>query len=272
MKRKDYFLHFVNEKAPIPRVSERSKDIPTQGKPTKQSCLFSNDRLNISLMPISPVLTRSNGQKTKARLLRTTEKLFASKGVAGVTMRGISQQAKTNLASVNYHFGSKEAMVLEMIKSKIEPINAKRRKSLAEAKLKHPGRPLSTNEIFRALIRPVGEQVEKELKNQTGILEIISRSFTEPASFLEKIHKRFFGELSQVFMNELKIAHPYAKEEDLYWNYHFAVSSMLGALAQHRRIRDFSLGRCNGNAIQEMIERLIIFVSQGFEAGIKKNK
>jgi AcrR family transcriptional regulator len=223
-------------------------------------------------MSISSVLKRANGQKTKARLLRTTEKLFASKGVAGVTMRGITQQAKTNLASVNYHFGTKEAMVLEMIKSKIEPINAKRRKRLAEAKLKNPGTPLSTDVIFTALIRPVGEQVEKELKNQTGILEIISRSFTEPASFLEKVHKRFFGELSQVFMNELKIAHPYAKEEDLYWNYHFAVSSMLGALAQHNRIRDFSSGRCNGNAIQEMIERLIIFVSQGFEAGIKKTK
>ena len=78
-------------------------------------------------MPISSVPKRANGQKTKARLLRTTEKLFASKGVAGVTMRGITQQAKTNLASVYYHFGTKEAMVLALIKSEILPINAKRR-------------------------------------------------------------------------------------------------------------------------------------------------
>jgi|TARA_B110000879_G_scaffold164617_1_gene212597 AcrR family transcriptional regulator len=216
--------------------------------------------------------TRANGQKTKARLLRTTEELFASKGVAGVTMRGIAQQAKTNLASAHYHFGSKEAMVLEMIKSKIEPINTKRRKKLADAKLKSPNRPLPTIEIFRALIQPVGEEVEKQISNKSGIIEIISRSFTEPANFLEKIHKRFFGELSQIFMNELKNSHPTAKEEDLYWNYHFAVSSMLGTLAQHRRINDFSFGRCNENAIQDMIERLIIFVSNGFDAGIQNKK
>ena len=221
-------------------------------------------------MPTTSSQTRANGQKTKARLLRSTEKLFASKGVAGVTMRDIAHQTKTNLASAHYHFGSKEGMVLEMIKSKIEPINAKRRKRLHDAKFNSPNHRLPTIEIFRALILPVGEEVEKQIGNKSGIIEIIARSFTEPATFLEKVHKRFFGELSQVFMNELKISHPKASEVDLYWNYHFAVSSMLGALAQHRRIHDFSSGKCNANAVHDMIERLIVFVSNGFDAGIKK--
>jgi hypothetical protein len=71
-------------------------------------------------------------------------------------------------------------------------------------------------------------------------------------------------------MNELTNTHPDAKKEDLYWNFHFAVSSMLGAFAQHRRIKDFSCGRCNENAIEEMIDRLILFISEGFEAGLNK--
>jgi AcrR family transcriptional regulator len=219
---------------------------------------------------VSPsITTRANGQETKARLLRTTETLFASKGVAGVTMRGVAEKAQTNLASVHYHFGSKEAMVLEMIQSKIEPINSKRRKSLDEAKVKFADKPLPNIEIFRALIHPVGEEVEKQITNQNGIIEIISRSFTEPAEFLDKIQKRFFGELSQVFMTELKKSNPNANEEDLYWNYHLAVSSMLGTLAQHRRMIDFSVGKYNQNAVSAMIDRLIIFVSNGFEAGIQ---
>ena len=219
---------------------------------------------------VSPsITTRANGQETKARLLRTTETLFASKGVAGVTMRGVAEKAQTNLASVHYHFGSKEAMVLEMIQSKIEPINSKRRKKLVEAKLKFADKPLPNIEIFRALIHPVGEEVEKQITDQNGIIEIISRSFTEPAEFLDKIQKRFFGELSQVFMTELKKSNPNANEEDLYWNYHLAVSSMLGTLAQHRRMIDFSVGKYNQDAVSAMIDRLIIFVSNGFEAGIQ---
>ena len=146
---------------------------------------------------VSPsITTRANGQETKARLLRTTETLFASKGVAGVTMRGVAEKAQTNLASVHYHFGSKEAMVLEMIQSKIEPINSKRRKRLDEAKVKFADKPLPNIEIFRALIHPVGEEVEKQITNQNGIIEIISRSFTEPAEFLDKIQKKFFFSFS----------------------------------------------------------------------------
>jgi len=220
-------------------------------------------------MVCSSILTRANGQETKARLLRTTETLFASKGVAGVTMRVVAKKAKTNLASAHYHFGSKEAMVLEMIKSKIEPINLKRRKRLDEAKVKFADKALPNIEIFRALIHPVGEEVEKQITNQNGIIEIIARSFTEPAEFLDKIQKRLFGELSQVFMTELKNSNPDANEEDLYWNYHLAVSSMLGTLAQHRRMIDFSVGKYNENAVSAMIDRLIIFVSNGFEAGIQ---
>jgi AcrR family transcriptional regulator len=220
-------------------------------------------------MVSTSITTRANGQETKARLLRTTETLFASKGVAGVTMRGVAEKAQTNLASVHYHFGSKEAMVLEMIQSKIEPINSKRRKRLDEAKVKFADKPLPNIEIFRALIDPVGEEVEKQITNQNGIIEIISRSFTEPAEFLDKIQKKIFGELSQVFMTELKNSNPNANEEDLYWNYHLAVSSMLGTLAQHRRMIDFSVGKYNQNAVSAMIDRLINFVSNGFEAGIQ---
>ena len=219
--------------------------------------------MNSNCMP-----SQTSGQKTKARLLKTAEKLFASHGFAGVTMRGVASMAQTNIASANYHFGTKEAMVLEMLESKIEPINNKRKQRLAEAKHNSPNDPLTTSDIFRALILPVGEEVQKQFFNQSSIVNIISRSFTEPASFLEKIHKRFFGELSQIFIDELKLTYPDANEDDIYWNFHFAIASMLGAFAQHRRIKDLTQGRCNENAISEMIKRLIKFVSSGFEAGM----
>ena len=43
---------------------------------------------------------------------------------------------------------------------------------------------------------------------------------------------------------------------------------MLGALAQHRRLKDFSKGTCDEEDTQDMIERLITFATHGFEAGI----
>ena len=43
---------------------------------------------------------------------------------------------------------------------------------------------------------------------------------------------------------------------------------MLGARAQHRRLHDFTQGKCEENEVGPLIERLIHFVTHGFEQGI----
>ena len=79
------------------------------------------------------------------------------------------------------------------------------------------------------------------------------------------MHDRFFGEICEVFLNELRKTHPNVNEEELYWNFHLSVSSLLGVLAQHRRLEHFSNGLCKENDVNGMIRRLIVFVTQGFE-------
>ena len=45
---------------------------------------------------------------TKKRILDAAETLFAEQGYAQTSMRAITARADVNLASVNYHFGSKK--------------------------------------------------------------------------------------------------------------------------------------------------------------------
>ena len=44
---------------------------------------------------------------THDRILDAAERLFAEHGVAGTSVRAITDQAQVNVAAVNYHFGSK---------------------------------------------------------------------------------------------------------------------------------------------------------------------
>jgi len=48
---------------------------------------------------------------TVDRILDTAEVLFAQKGFAETSLRAITSKAGVNLAAVNYHFGSKEALI-----------------------------------------------------------------------------------------------------------------------------------------------------------------
>ncbi|MEI8354901.1 MAG: CerR family C-terminal domain-containing protein [Deltaproteobacteria bacterium] len=54
--------------------------------------------------------------ETRLRLLKTASSVFAEHGFAATTIRMISGEAKVNVAAVNYHFGSKEALYHEVLR------------------------------------------------------------------------------------------------------------------------------------------------------------
>ncbi|HXP02084.1 MAG TPA: TetR/AcrR family transcriptional regulator [Luteibacter sp.] len=53
---------------------------------------------------------RTDGQATRQLLLETAGRLFAQRGFAAVTSKEITEHAGVPAASVNYHFGSREAL------------------------------------------------------------------------------------------------------------------------------------------------------------------
>jgi len=58
---------------------------------------------------------------TRERLLKEAEILFAEKGYDAVSVREITKAANCNLAAVNYHFGNKENLYLEVFRSRWVP-------------------------------------------------------------------------------------------------------------------------------------------------------
>ena len=174
-----------------------------------------------------PTKSVPRGTGTRIRILTAAEHLFTARGFAGVTMREVARQAQANVASAHYHFGSKEGLVIEMLRHRIAPINAERLRLLEEAKRQSGGKPLKPINIFKALLLPIGQAATGSKGPDPSFMQLVGRSFTEPASFLEKVHRRLFRELSDIFMVELRRSHPAALEEDLFWNLHFVVATML---------------------------------------------
>lgn len=56
-------------------------------------------------------------QQTRAKLLASAGELFAEKGFDAVTVREICAHAGANVAAVNYHFGDKQSLYCEVVKS-----------------------------------------------------------------------------------------------------------------------------------------------------------
>ncbi|AMT69730.1 TetR/AcrR family transcriptional regulator [Mycobacteroides immunogenum] len=63
---------------------------------------------------------------TDQRLLNAAERLFAERGVDAVSLRAIMAAAGTNVASVHYHFGSKERLVEALLDRYLDQIEQRR--------------------------------------------------------------------------------------------------------------------------------------------------
>ncbi len=62
---------------------------------------------------------------TKTALILAAGPLFAQKGEEGVSVRTIAGIAGANVASINYHFGSKENLYLATVRYVVEKLGAK---------------------------------------------------------------------------------------------------------------------------------------------------
>lgn len=56
---------------------------------------------------------------TENKIIMAANKLFAQKGYSATTTRDIAKEAGTNLALINYHFGSKENLYKKVVREKL---------------------------------------------------------------------------------------------------------------------------------------------------------
>src|SRR4051812_50156783 len=64
--------------------------------------------------------------ETRTRILDAAEELFMLHGFEGTSMRILTAKAGVNLAAVNYHFGSKDALIEAVFRRRLDPMNVAR--------------------------------------------------------------------------------------------------------------------------------------------------
>src|SRR6187200_958095 len=89
--------------------------------------------------------------ETRTRILDAAEELFMQHGFEGTSMRTLTAKASVNLAAVNYHFGSKDALIEAVFRRRLDPMNAAR---IAELDRLEAAAPVpSADAIIRVFLR-----------------------------------------------------------------------------------------------------------------------
>lgn len=207
---------------------------------------------------------------TRTKILTVAEKLYAEQGFEGMSTRALTSAAGVNVASVNYHFGSKKELVMAMFQERIVPMNAERLALLEKARAgSHPEVP-SVEAILDALFKPVASRAQINGQPDLHFLRMVGRAISESEDFWHELFIRNFRELTMTFIEALMEAVPELPLEEIQWRFHFIIGSMLGALVKHGQFCRKTEGLPDAENIDVMFERLRDFLAAGFRSPLRQ--
>jgi len=210
--------------------------------------------------------THNEEDGTRERILRTAERLFAVRGFNSVSMRELASEAQVNIASIGYHFESKEGLLSEVYRRHCEPMIEERLRGLQAARRLRGKARLAA--IIEAFIRPALQQVEVE-EGETFI-RLRAVLSGENSELLEKLVAENFDQSSTAFIHALREMLPHLSLKDVCWRFHFLLGTIYYTAAGPHRIHAFSGGRCDPSDSQEVIKELVPFMTRAFLAPATK--
>jgi AcrR family transcriptional regulator len=138
---------------------------------------------------------------TKERILDRAEVLFAQKGYRAVSVREITSAAGCNLAAVNYHFGKKENLYLEVFRSRWVPRATRVRESFRKALMGQDS--LSPATVVRALAQAFVEGPLSD-KERLRHSQLMTREMTQPSKAFELVAQEVIQPFFQEFADRLR--------------------------------------------------------------------
>lgn len=179
---------------------------------------------------------------TKTRILDAAETLFVSGGFESMSMRQITGAAGVNLAAVNYHFGSKDALIQAVLARRLDPLNVQRL-ALLDAFEGTLGDRLTCEHVLVAMFLPAVRIYRSRAPMADRYLHFIGRAYTDPSSVVRDfIHGNYIETLGRFFFAFQRTL-PELSREDLGFRLNFAMGALSGVLAggnTQRLIRDFT--------------------------------
>jgi AcrR family transcriptional regulator len=206
--------------------------------------------------------------ETRTRILDAAEELFMQHGFEGTSMRLLTAKAGVNLAAVNYHFGSKHALIEAVFRRRLDPMNQARLACL-EA-LETEGRPPAAEAILRAFVSPTLALVEDAKGGGRNFIRLLGRTYTEPAKAIRQLIGQMYAPVMDRFKGALARALPQMPPEELVWRMHFMFGTLAYTLAATDTVQLIAGCKPEDRYDARLLEeRLTAFLHAGLKAPLE---
>ncbi len=208
--------------------------------------------------------------ETRLRILDAAEELFMQHGFEGTSMRLLTGKAGVNLAAVNYHFGSKHALIEAVFRRRLDPMNAARIAELDKVEADAAGRAPTPEAIIRAFLAPTLRLIEDAKGGGRNFIRLLGRTYTEPAKPIRQLIGQMYAPIMQRYKAALERALPQMPRDELVWRIHFMFGTLAYTLAATDTVQLIAGCKPEDRYDARLLEqRLTAFLTAGLEAPLK---
>lgn len=204
---------------------------------------------------------------TVERILDAAEQLFAEKGFAETSLRLITSKAGVNLAAVNYHFGSKKALIQAVFVRFLNPFVSSLEQELDRHKQQGSDPQLTLEQLLEMLVRQALTVKPRSGNDLAIFMRLLGLAFSQSQGHLRKYLAEVYGKVFQRYMQLVFIAAPQLPPTELFWRVHFMLGSAAFTMSSMKALRAIAEAEFDTQTgIDQVLKLMVPFLAAGMRA------
>lgn len=203
---------------------------------------------------------------TVDKILDAAEELFAQRGFSETSLRMITSKADVNLAAVNYHFGSKNALIQAVFARFLSPfaqiIDQELDKRMVDGKL-----VVGVEELLIIITSSIVRIPAKSRNGLPVFMRLLGLAYTQSQGHLRKFLESEYRNSFRRFMKAFKDATPELTNVDRFWRIQFMMGAMAFTMSSSHALSDILASDLGvQTSTTDIVARLVPFVAAGMKA------
>jgi AcrR family transcriptional regulator len=191
---------------------------------------------------------------TAADILAATQKLLLERGEAKTTLRAVTELANANVAAVNYHFGSRDALIQQAYLSALQEVTVSQ-----GARLQSLDANASLEEFVNIWLDPLLEP-KSVSKREKDLWALLQRGSIENSPQLQQLTPSSEDMQKSPLIAMLKKRLPHLANSEIVFR-HNAIMSGLGGLI--RGSSNSSTSKQNAAELKDFVSRWVLASLRG---------
>jgi len=210
--------------------------------------------------------------ETVDRILDAAEILFAEKGFSETSLRSITGKAKVNLAAVNYHFGSKNALIQAVFNRFLSPLNDLMVVGLKANRWGEKGGNTPTIEdVLGLYMRSLLKIPTRHTNGVSIFMRLLGLAYTQSQGHLRKYLEDEYAQTFWPFLSLIKQITPELTTKERFWRTQFVLGSMAFTMSSIQQLTDILLNKAGSTPNpEEVVDYLVPFLAAGLNASPAK--